>query len=169
MRLGRWVVLLLGVGLIESVIVPRYVGGAFRPQLLMVMAMYAAIRAPAGEALPVCWLTGLARDVLSCGPPGAYGLIYLVGGAVLLRVRPMVNARVVVVDAALGFVACLAVEAASVGSECVRLGMGPCASMAGALAATALATGLAAPICFRLLDRMRGWLGIWRHLSFGAL
>ncbi len=169
MRLSKWLLLVLGACLIQSVVAPRYLPGAFRPELLLVMAMFLTIRAPAEEVLPLCWLTGLARDMLSAGPPGAYALIYLIVGLALLRMRPSLNVRFIPVEAALGFVVCLAVESAYFAAACLRGGMAPPPGTVRALLIMSLATACLTPICFRALDRLRGWLGMQRRHSLGSI
>jgi len=168
MRLLRWLLLALGACLLQSVVAPRYLPGPFRPELLLLMAAFVAMRGPDDEALPVCWLLGLLRDVLSCGPLGAYALMYLLIGLLLPRLRASLNPRSLVTHGLLGFAACLVVETLYLVADSVRLGIAPPAAAAGALFITSLATGCLTPISFHVLERMRPWLGLRKPYTFGA-
>ena len=168
MRFLRWLLLAFGACLLQSVVAPRYLPGPFRPELLLLMAAFVAMRSPDGEALPLCWLLGLLRDVLSCGPLGAYALMYLIVGLLLPRLRAYLSPRSLVAHALLGFAACLTVEMVYLVADSVRLGIAPSAAAAGALFITSLATGCLTPVSFHVLERMRPWLGLRKPYSFGT-
>jgi len=78
-----WLLTLMVVALLACGPLPRHVPPAWRPDLFVILVAFAALRAPAGretDALVLCWLTGLAKDLLSAGPVGQYALLCLAAG-----------------------------------------------------------------------------------------
>ena len=84
MRVGSWLLALAVVALLACGPLPRYIPPAWRPDIFVILVVFAALRAEPGrdgDALALCWLTGLAKDLLSSGPVGQYALLYLAAGA----------------------------------------------------------------------------------------
>jgi len=153
MRFGSWLLALLAIALLATVPVPRYAPPLWRPDFFVILAVFAALRAEGRTALPLCWLTGLAQDLLSAGPPGQYALLYLAAGAAMVRVRAMLDSRSALTTVTV-------VCAATVTTECVaawvlgREGLWPAPSAFHGIAGASLVTAFVAVPAFRLLDRI---------------
>jgi rod shape-determining protein MreD len=166
MRVGSWLLALAVVALLACGPLPCHVASAWRPDLFVILVVYAALRTPPGlpagrvagadaDTLAMCWMTGLAKDLLSSGPLGQYALLYLAAGAVIARMRPAVDARSAVSGAALAWAAAFATEcvaAWAVGRDGGRLWPMP-GAFRGVLSAS-LVTACVAWLSFRVLDRL---------------
>jgi rod shape-determining protein MreD len=157
MRLLNWFMVLLGLALLASVALPRYLPEAARPDLFVIMVVFVLLRAETEEILPLCWVTGLAKDLLSAGPLGEYALLYLILAMVLVRIRSSVNAYFVTTYAGLGFATSFLTDSVYAWT-CARVGLSLAPGASRALLTAALATGLAAPFLFWAFDGMGGWL-----------
>jgi rod shape-determining protein MreD len=169
MRVGSWLLALAGVALLACGPLPRHVPPAWRPDLFVILVAFAALRAPPGrdaDALALCWMTGLAKDLLSSGPVGQYALLYLAAGAVIGRMRLALDARSAASGAALAWAAaftteCVAAWAAGRGGG--RLWPMP-GAFRGVLSASLVTACVAWPF-FRCLDRLLRRKGKPRSLS----
>lgn len=168
MRLGKWLVLLALFSLLGSVVVPRYVPDSFRPDFFIMSVLFLALQAPRHELLQLCWCTGFAKDLLSGGPLGTYALLYLVAGAVVMRLRFSPFVRLIVGRIALGALAFFLTEIASIGVVALRAHVLPSAGAVGILVSASLVTGVVTPVCLGLLDRLKAWLGIRHRSVFGT-
>ena len=154
MKWGNWSLVLIMFCLLGSVALPRYVPGAIRPDCLIILMVFVAVRARGKRALGVCWTLGLVRDMLSGGPLGGYALLYLIAGLAVLRVRATVNLRPVPAQAPVGFLAALAIELAYLAIGSFRSGIWPPAGAVRVLFTASLATGVLIAACAWLLDRL---------------
>ncbi len=147
---------------------PRHVPPAWRPDLFLVLAVFAALRAQPGRgagALALCWSTGLAKDLLSSGPVGQYALLYLAAGAAIARLRPALDPRSAASGAALAWAAAFATEcvaAWAAGRESGGLRPMP-GAFRGVLSASLVTACVAWPF-FRCLDRLLRRPGASRKL-----
>ena len=169
MRVGSWLVVLVVVALLACGPLPRHVSPAWRPDLFVILVAYAALRVPPGQdadALALCWMTGLAKDLLSAGPAGQYALLYLAAGAVIGRMRPALDARSAASGAALAWAAAFTTEcvaAWAAGREGGRLW--PSAGAFRGVLSASLVTACVAWPFFRCLDRLLRRKGKPRSLS----
>ena len=168
MKLANWFTALLVFALLGSVAIPRYVPEPFRPDLFVIMTLFAAICAPRDEALPLCWLTGLAKDLVSDGPLGAYAVLHLAAGFAILRARDTTNTRLIIAQALLGFLAALGTESLHFSIASARARLYPTSGDLRTLAMTSLLTALLAPICVSALRRFTARLGLRRRYRFGT-
>ena len=158
MRLGGWFLALTVVVLLACGPLPRYLPPGWRPDLFVILVTFVALRAEPGQAadaLTLCWMTGLAKDLLSAGPVGEYALLYLAAGAAFLRVRPALGARSAAAGAALAWAAALFTEcvaAWAVGREGGRLWTMP-GAFRGVLSASLVTACVAWP-SFWCLDHL---------------
>ena len=158
MRVGSWLLVLAVVALLACGPLPRHLPPAWRPDLFVVLVAYAASRVPPGrdaDALALCWLTGLAKDLLSAGPLGQYALLYLAVGAMIGRMRPALDSRSALSGAALAWSAALATEciaAWAAGRE--GGGLWPMPGAFRGVLTAALVTACVAWPSFRCLDRL---------------
>jgi rod shape-determining protein MreD len=159
MRTGSWLLALAIAALLACNLLPRCVPAGWRPDLFAVLVALVALRAEPGrgsDTLALCWMTGLAKDLLSAGPVGQYALLYLAAGVALGRVRPALGARSAMAGAALTWVGALATEgvaAWALGREGSRLWPAP-GAFHGVVSASFATACLAWP-CFLGLDH---WL-----------
>ena len=169
MRFGSWLLALAVAALLACGPLPRHIPPEWRPDLFVILVAFAALRAPPGhsaEALTLCWMTGLAKDLLSAGPLGQYALLYLAAGAAIARARPALGARSAAAGAALAWAAALLTEgvaAWAVGREGGRL-WPMSGAFRGVLSASLITACVAWP-CFRCLDRLLGRRGKARSMS----
>lgn len=166
MKWRKWFLIFIGVCLLGSVAVPRYLPGSLRPDVFVIIMVFAAVRAPARQAIALCWLTGLGKDLMSGTSLGAYALLYLLTGLAIIRFRTAANVRLAVTRAAIGFLAALAIESVYLAAAAVRTGDWPTARTASVLVTASLVTGVSTAACAWLLDRVGGWLGIRRRRHF---
>jgi rod shape-determining protein MreD len=124
----------------------------------VILVGFAALHMPPGrdaDALALCWMTGLSKDLLSSGPLGQYALLYLAAGAVIARMRPALDARSAVSGAALACAAAFMTECVAAwagGREGGRLWPLP-GAFRGVLSASLVTACVAWPF-FRCLDRL---------------
>jgi rod shape-determining protein MreD len=158
MRTGGWLLALAVGALLACGPLPRWAAPGWRPDLFLILTVYAALRAPPGRAasaLALCWMTGLAKDLLSAGPVGQYALLYLAAGAAIARVRPALGARSAAAGAALAWAAAFATESVAawaVGRDSGRLWPSS-GAFRGVLSASLVTACVAWPL-FRCLDRL---------------
>jgi len=105
---------LLTVVALQASVLPCYLDSAFKPDLLLVLMVYLALRMPTGVSLPAAYGLGLLKDCLSSVYLGLNGFSFLV---VYLTIRS-VSERLYV-QSCLLFV--LTVAAATVGSLAINL------------------------------------------------
>ena len=89
MRRIRWwrpTLLVALLATLQTAVAPRS-GGASRPDLLLVLVLYFALRARQDVALIVAWGAGLGKDLFSVGPLGAHALLFLGVAAGILAAR----------------------------------------------------------------------------------
>jgi rod shape-determining protein MreD len=158
MRVGSWLLALVVVALFACGPLPRHISPAWRPDLFVILVAYAALRVPPGrdaDALALCWLTGLAKDLLSAGPLGQYALLYLAAGALIGRMRPALDSRSALSGAALAWAAALTTEcvaAWAAGRE--GGGLWPMAGAFRGVLTASLVTACVAWPSFRVFDRL---------------
>lgn len=63
--LFKWSVLLLGVILVQTSVLPEYLVSFYKPDLLLVLMVFLALRAPVTTSLPAAYGLGLLKDCLS--------------------------------------------------------------------------------------------------------
>ena len=168
MKLANWFLVLLVFALLGSVAIPRYVPESFRPDLFVIMMVFVAICAPRDEALPLCWLIGLAKDLVSGEPLGGYAVLHLAAGFAILRARDATNTRLVVVQALLGFLAALGTESLHFLIASARARLRPTYGDLRTLVMASLLTALLAPICVWALRRFTARLRLRRRYRFGT-
>ena len=158
MRVGSWLLVLAVVALLACGPLPRLIPPGWRPDLFVILVAFAALRVPperAADALALCWMTGLAKDLLSSGPVGQYALLYLASGAAIARIRPAVGARSAAAGAALAWATAFATESVAawaLGREGGSLWPMP-GAFRGVLSASLITACVAWPF-FRCLDRL---------------
>jgi len=168
-RLALAVLIPLSAALLQGTVAPLIAIGAARPSLPILVAGCWAVAAGAREAVWWAFLGGLASDLLSGGPLGAFALASLPPVAAIgvrdrgsTRPTPIIVAALLVglaaLVAALGYLGILLATAQPVASM-------PLA--AGTAVASAIYTGLLALAIYpvaRLLRRAterQGALGVW--------
>ena len=161
MRFGNWFLTLAATALLASVTIPRYTAEAWRPDLFAIMAIFVALRGGTEEVLPLCWVTGLVKDLLSAGPLGQYALLYLLAGMAILHLRSFLNARMAAVHAGLAFSIAFLTESISAWAGAAFGLWSPSGTLRGILTA-AIVTACLAPLVIGTLDRMGKWLGVRR-------
>ena len=161
MRFGNWFLTLAATALLASVAIPRYTSEAWRPDLFAIMAIFVALRGGVEEALPLCWVTGLVKDLLSAGPLGQYALLYLLAGMAVLHLRSFLNPRVAAVHAALTFSVAFLTESISAWAGAAA-GLWPAPETFRGILTASMVTACLAPLMIGTLDRMGKWLGIQR-------
>ena len=162
-------ILILGVvSILATVVLPPVVLAAFRPDLFVVAMVFLALRSTRRGVLPVCWLTGLVADLVSAGPMGAYGLLYLASGMVILRIRAETEKRPAVsyVPYALG--AAFAIRALYRLVSSPGLTGGFSGGHGAILITSSVATAIAMAPCAWALARLDKRLGIQRGYHFGS-
>ena len=168
MRVGSWLLALAVVALLACGPLPRHLPPGWRPDLFVILVVFVALRAPAeraAEALALCWMTGLAKDLLSSGPVGQYALLCLAAGAAIGRSRPAWGASSAAAGAALAWAAAFATE--SVAAWAIGRAGGSLWPMPGAfrgVLSASLVTACAAWPFFIGLDRLLRRKGSARSL-----
>jgi rod shape-determining protein MreD len=158
MRTGGWLLVLAVAALLACGPLPRWAASGWRPDLFVILAVFAVLRAPPGRAagaLALCWMTGVAKDLLSAGPVGQYALLYLAAGTGIARVRPALGARSAAAGATLAWAAAFATESVAawaIGRDGGRLWPAP-GAFRGVLSASLVTACVAWPL-FRCLDRL---------------
>ena len=160
MKLHNWALVFIVFALAATVALPRYVSGPVRPDCFIVMIVFLSVRAPRRQALALCWATGLARDIVSGGPLGAYALIYLASGLIIVRARAMTNLNMAPTRAAVGFFAAFLAEWIHAAATGRSAGPWPTAGTTNLLLTASLITGICTALCAWILDRNGKWLGI---------
>ena len=166
MRLHNWALVFIVFALAATVALPRYVSGQMRPDAFIIMIVFISVRATRKQALALCWATGLARDIISGGPLGAYALIYLASGFIIMRVRATTNLNMAPTRAVVGFLAAFLAEWLHAAATGRCTGLWPTAGATNLLLSASLVTGIATALCAWILDRNGKWLGIRGRHSF---
>lgn len=73
----KGLLVLLALVSLQVVIVPRYLEPAFRPDLLLILMVYLALRSPTGLSLPTAYGLGLLKDCLGGIYLGLNGFSFL--------------------------------------------------------------------------------------------
>lgn len=60
----KWLFILYAISILQASILPQYLLPAFRPDLLLVLMVFLALRAPASVGLPAAYGIGLVKDSL---------------------------------------------------------------------------------------------------------
>ena len=168
MRRSSWLLALAVLAVLGSVAVPRHIPEVFRPDLFLLLVVFSASRAPRQRAPALCWLIGLAKDLLSAGPLGGYALLYLAAGFAILRVRQSANTRVFLVQALTAFLAAFATEGLHFLMVSVGEGFAIASGDVRTLFMSSLFTALLAPLCFWSLERFTMRRGPGREYRFGT-
>ena len=163
MRIFNWFIVLLGLSLLGTVALPRYVPGAWRPDVFLLLILFTALYAETEEALSLCWIVGFAKDLLTIAPMGQYALLGLALGFAVVRTRQQVDTRAAIPQMALGFLGYSVTEGIALLADGFRLGAWPDSATRQGLFTAAMVTGLAAPFLMRLMDALGGWLGTRRR------
>ncbi len=163
MRRINWFLLLFAAALLTWTALPRYLPEGLRPDLILIVVLFTALSAPPEDALPLSWVAGLVKDVLTTGPLGQYALLYLLLAALLLRLKPLFDTRAALARVLIGAAAHLACEGAGLLIEGMRAGVWPDAAARNLLLLSALVTGILTPLLSRPLDRIAGRLGLERR------
>lgn len=61
----KWAALILGIVLLETSVLPHYLTPLFKPDLLLIMMVFLALRTPLATSLPAAYGLGLLKDCLS--------------------------------------------------------------------------------------------------------
>lgn len=162
MRRLTWAILLIACLLAQTGPLARHLPPQVRPQPVLLLALFAALRTEPYEALAICWLAGLACDLLSAGPLGQYALLYLVAGAGAAQLRRLVDGRRPLVQAASAFLAYSFVEGIALVATALVLGNPAILSNTAELFSGALVTAAAAPLACWLFGLFRKPLGLQR-------
>ncbi len=142
---------LLLVGL-AALIVEMTAGDAFswggaRPELVMLAALYAALFArDPGQGMVACWSLGLLKDLGSAGPPGWHALLFLLAAAFVTRIRLLVYRDHVATQLVCGAAGAALLALATALCVSITAGSIPAGVWAGRTLASAVLTGLAAPL-----------------------
>ncbi len=157
MRPANWLIVLVGISVFASVVVPRYMPAPLRPDLFVVLTVFIAMRARAEEAVAFCWFTGLASDLLSSGPVGGGALTHMAVALVILKLRSLIDVRMALTQVVFGLIAGLLAGAAHFGGAV--LAGGNVSASGGVLLGSSLATGLIIPLSVVGLKRASVTLG----------
>lgn len=79
----RWILLLVMAVLLQTAVLPKFLLPAFKPDLLLVLMVYLALRAPAATALSAAYALGLLKDCLGGVYFGLHGFSFLAASLVL--------------------------------------------------------------------------------------
>jgi len=61
----KWVALVLGVILLQTSLLPHYLTSFYKPDLLLILMVFLALRLPPATSLPAAYGLGLLKDCLS--------------------------------------------------------------------------------------------------------
>ena len=106
--------LLLGVVLLQTSVLPQYLIALYKPDLLLVLMVFLALRAPVSTSLPAAYGLGLLKDCLSGLYLGlnafSFLLVYLVLKALSDRLYVQ-NALLLVLTVSLSTIATMLINA----------------------------------------------------------
>ena len=162
MRFWPWFLLLIAAALVSGALLTRWLPPGLRPDLLLLMALYAGLRAPRPDALRAAWVAGLLKDLLSAGPLGLYALLYLGVAFAVGRLVEWLSARSALVQGVTAFAAFLLTEGVALLALAVRANLWPSGAV-GEWFTGALVTAAAAPFFVRIADRLLGAPSRRRH------
>ena len=165
MRLFRWFIVLLLAALAGSTLLPRWLPPEMRPDMFLMMALFAAMRAERHEAPALAWAAGLAKDLLSAGPLGEYALLYLLLGVLVLWLRGFMDTYVPLTQAILGGAAFALTEGAYGLLLCLARSGSLQTGTAAMLLTASIVNAIAAVLFMRLMDSREKWLGTKRRFN----
>lgn len=61
----KWAALVLGIVLLQTSVLPGYLMSLYKPDLLLILMVFLALRAPIATSLPAAYGLGLLKDCLS--------------------------------------------------------------------------------------------------------
>jgi len=61
----KWTALVLGIVLLQTSVLPGYLLSLYKPDLLLILMVFLALRAPIATSLPAAYGLGLLKDCLS--------------------------------------------------------------------------------------------------------
>jgi len=168
MRTFKLILALVLFSLAGSVVLPVCVPEVLRPEFFVILVVFVAVRAQRRQALGICWCIGLAKDLLSSGPPGGYALLYLIAATAIVRIRSEAETRSVVTYAPYAFVASLATETVYLLAVSVRSGTWLIGGSLRVLLTSSLATAILMLPCAWALSRFVGRTGLRRRYHLGS-
>lgn len=65
MGLLKWSLLILGLVVVQTSVLPHYLVAPYKPDMLLVLMVFLALRAPVSVSLPASYGLGLLKDCLS--------------------------------------------------------------------------------------------------------
>ena len=104
---------LLGIVILQTSILPVHVSAPFKPDLLLIVTVYAALRSEAETGAPAAWLLGLLKDVFSGLYLGLNAFSFLVIFLVIKSVSDLLYAEsgeLFVVTVCAATVACVSID-----------------------------------------------------------
>lgn len=79
----KWLLVVLTIVLLEVAVLPHYLMAVFKPDLLLVLMVFLALRAPLSSSLPAAYGLGLLKDCLGGIYLGLHGFSFLAAYLVL--------------------------------------------------------------------------------------
>lgn len=135
--------------------------GRVAPDLVLAVAIFLALVAPTYPALYAAWGLGLARDMTSGGPLGAWALLFLLAAAGVILCRRHFYIEKAPARLAVSVLAAVAVNAAYLAAEGATSGRRvPLGAGALQVLGRSLYTGAAAAVVAWLLGHWRRRLGL---------
>lgn len=134
--------------------------GGVTPDLLLLLGLVAAWRAPARAAIVACWAAGLAKDLGSSAHLGSHAALFALAGAAISLGRSLLYLEHPVVQMAVGFFGAAVVNGGFLCGSVLTGAEGAPADLALRVLGAAAYTACCAPFVLGPLDRIRPWLGI---------
>ncbi len=162
------------VALLQVTVLPALEVRGFRPDLLLLVALYIVVREPLQRrwrwhAFWVGWIGGLMADIYSSGshlPLGSTALVFGLLAIVMSKLGEELFLGSAVAQVLILGAACLAAHGV-LGVALIPLTRAPAGVMLRGVVWTAAYSGLAAPLVFAAMRPFERFLGIRSRRSFG--
>ncbi len=135
------------------------------PNLLFLIALYAALFAPRRDAVIAAWIAGIAFDVFSSGRFGVYGFLFAGAAVPLIYIRDKVFKEHALSQFVLAALAAAAVEALAATAVKAQYPAADSGSLVTGVVVTALWTAVLAPFVLAALVRLNRLLGFAERRS----
>ncbi len=135
------------------------------PNLLFLVALYAALFAPRRDAVIAAWIAGIAFDIFSSGRFGVYAFLFAGLAAFLVYLRKKVFKEHPLSQAALALAGAAVVEAAAAAMVMIQYHAADGGALISGVVVTALWTAALAPFVLAGLTRLNRILGFVEERS----
>jgi rod shape-determining protein MreD len=136
------------------------------PNLLFIVALYAALFAPKNHAVLAAVMAGLACDIFASGRFGVHALLFGALAAVLVHVREKVFKEHPIIQAVIAFAALGAIEAAGAFAAKLQYGDASFGALIASGVLGALWTAALVPFALALLVKFNRKMGFIQKRSF---